>query len=251
MAISEAYKQCDLCNYWLHMSCACLDLKSCHKLGNSNEHWYCLSCLSLVYRFILLDDHIIMDIFCFTTTVHEFDSSICRLNSKFTPDFAIFTHNNNDLTAKKGSYLCVYILILQALTIIFLFANSISFMHINFRSMAKNFAHLLICSQHLIVCLIFRLLVKLGWLKLPIWLKLVNLAKFLCVSRVGEKGSGSSLIDNIFCSDPNKISSDLICADSTDHFPIFACLQTSSNTKPADDCYSFLRPITIFNINAL
>ena len=60
-----------------------------------------------------------------------------------------------------------------------------------------------------------------------------------------------SLIDKIFISNLHLISSGLICADITDHFLIFACLQRTSNPKPADDCYAFIRPATIFNINAL
>ena len=128
--------QCDLCNYWLHMSYACLDLKSYRKLGNSNEHWYCLSCLSLIYPFILLDDDIFMDTFCFNTIVHEFDSSIRCLNSKFTPNSAIFNHNNDSLTADVAS-MCVY----HDPTSFdgnFLFANSISCMHINVRSVERT-----------------------------------------------------------------------------------------------------------------
>ena len=89
------------------MSCACLDLKSYRKLGNSNELWYCFSCLSLVYLLILLDDDIFMDTFCFNTIFHEFDSSIHRLNNKFTPNSAIFNHNNDDPTADVTS-MCVY-----------------------------------------------------------------------------------------------------------------------------------------------
>ena len=61
----------------------------------------------------------------------------------------------------------------------------------------------------------------------------------------------SSLVDNIFISDPHLISFGLICADITDHFPIFACLQPYCNPKPADDRYSFIQPATILSINAL
>ena len=75
---------------------------------------------------------------------------------------------------------------------------------------------------------------------------------FPSISRPTRIHSGhSSLIDNIFISDPHLISSGIIYADITDYFPIFACPQLSSNTKLAGDCYSFILPTTIFNIYAL
>ena len=79
-----------------------------------------------------------MDTFCFNTIVHEFDSSIHGLNSKFTPNSAIFNHKNDDLTADVASMRVYHDP--TSFDDNFLFANSISCMHINFRSMAKNVA---------------------------------------------------------------------------------------------------------------
>ena len=47
---------CDLCSTWVHLACTSLDVKTYNTLSETDEDWYCHSCLATTFPFNSIDD---------------------------------------------------------------------------------------------------------------------------------------------------------------------------------------------------
>lgn len=136
--------QCDMCSFWLHMTCANLDTKSYRMLGNSDERWYCHRCISLLFPFVLLEDDVFVKTFVSTNLISAHQNlssfSVNDLNCKFVPNPMIFHRKNNDLSADVLAT-CVYCDPTEIVNSDILMQN-VTCLHLNIRSMMANFATL-------------------------------------------------------------------------------------------------------------
>ena len=49
---------CDVCTNWIHFACTALSIDEYERLSNSDDEWYCQSCLSSLFPFNHIDDDV-------------------------------------------------------------------------------------------------------------------------------------------------------------------------------------------------
>ena len=130
--------QCDICDNWIHLKCNNLNDIDNNSLKNSNEPWYCISCITIILPYGNLTNELFFCInrdidFNFETTSNLQLHSPKNLQALFN-DFNDTSLNNDE----SNSINCKYYDIDSFLDSKFKSKNLISIFHLNISSLSKH-----------------------------------------------------------------------------------------------------------------
>ena len=112
---------CVICETWLHLKCTLLSHNDFVSLGTSNEPYYCLNCCSTIFPFHALSNDDTVALHC--------DAKIIPNLSSSDADLSTGTHTSQ--YCPVNTFSCMYEN-----------SNDFVFLHVNVRSLLKNFEKL-------------------------------------------------------------------------------------------------------------